>query len=281
MIFQVLLCFNLAGIYDLWQNGGVFMESNGSEERLTIGRAALAKGICREWISGHSKLILISFLTLIALSFCIYLVQSSLGGGSRLGRLETERAFQSWISSDSSGAAEWKELEKPLHRYPDLEAKFGAQIAQKLLAMGDIKKGEAYAKAVLKRAADLNTPFYSAFSNNTLAIASGKYREALAASEALKIQMLQDDAFWEGRDKIVRSGAALYAYNLLRIAMLYQRLGEKEAELQAWEELVQNAGWRGAPINPKTYDPEAYQALLENFTQGDLSLLDYIEQRKR
>jgi hypothetical protein len=31
----------------------------------------------------------------------------------------------------------------------------------------------------------------------------------------------------------------------------------------------------------KTYDPEAYSLLAKNFSQGDVSLLDYIEQRKK
>ncbi|MBI2810774.1 MAG: hypothetical protein HYX67_08110, partial [Candidatus Melainabacteria bacterium] len=97
----------------------------------------------------------------------------------------------------------------------------------------------------------------------------------------LRDDLEKDDVFWDGRDKFVKSGAILYAYNLVRIAALERELGSKDGELKAWEELERNAGWNDRPANLKTYDPEAYALLEQNFTRGDVSLADFIAQRKK
>lgn len=254
------------------------MEKGSQREQLPIGRAAFARVVCIEWIMGHTKTILLSFATLILFSFCIYQVFSRFGDVNVSESSRLERAFNEW--SGSQDLTQLKELEKSVRGHSALEAKYGTLLAQRLLGLGEVKQGEEYARAALKRAQGLNTPYYSDFSKNTLLITSGKYSEALEASEKLKGAMLQDEAFWSGRDKLVRSGSVLYAYNLLRIAMLNQQLGSKEGELIAWDELVQNAGWKGVAVPSRAYDPESYALLLENFTQGDITLIDYIDQRR-
>ncbi len=252
----------------------------GPKEPLLIGRAAFAKVLCVEWLTNHSKTILLSFATLIVATFSLYQIYNRVGSGSGAGYFEAERAYQTWISQESSDAAQFQKVERALRGHPDLKIKFGAQIAQRLVALGEVGKGSEYAREALHRAHDLSAGYYELFSKISLLVASGKYESALKASEELKAQMEGDDSFWQNRDPLVRSGSALYAYNLVRIASLYQELGQKEKELAAWDELVRNAGWKGIPQETKTFDPEAYAQLLQNFTQGDLSLLDYIEKRK-
>ena len=252
-----------------------------SKEELPIGRAALAKAFCAEWISEHSKTILISFLTLLVLSFCLFQLTGKLSSGKKSDYLQVQKAFHAWVSKEGADSQLLSNLEKPLKSHPELEAKFGTHIAQRLLGLGDVRKADSYANAALKRAEELTSPYYARFSRNTLVISQGKYTEALEEAKRLKSELEQDDAFWERRDKFIRSGTILYAYNLVRIASLEGQLGSKEGELKAWEELVRNAGWKDRPINLKTYDPEAYALLAQNFTQGDISLLDFIEQRKK
>ncbi len=250
-------------------------------EQLPIGRAALAKALCADWISEHSKTILLSFGTLIVLSFCLFQVSHRLTFGKKSDYLEVQNAFTAWISQEAQDHALLKNLEKPLGRHPELQAKFGTQIAQRLLSLGEVNKANLYAKAALGRSQDLKSPYYSRFSKNSLAIAEGKYSEALEEAKQLKKDLEKDEAFWEKRDKFIRSGTILYAYNLVRIASLERQTGSKEGELMAWDELVRNAGWKDSPSNLKTYDPDAYSLLAQNFTRGGVSLLDFIEQRKK
>src|SRR5580700_10398436 len=191
------------------------------KEQLPIGRAALAKIFCADWMTQHGKTILFSFLICSVLIFSLF----------------------------------------------QMTSKFFLKT-----------KTDAYAKFDLINSQELTSPYYARFSQNTLTISQGKYAQALEEAKSLKTDLEKDDAFWEGRDKFVRSGTILYAYNLLRIATLEKELGSKEGELKAWEELVQHAGWKGEPVNMKMYDPDAYALLKQNFSQGDVSLLDYIEQ---
>lgn len=251
------------------------------EEQLPIGRAAFAKAFCADWISEHSKTILFSFLSLFVLSFCLFQLMGKFSSGSKSDYLEAQNAFSVWSEGEESDPKALKNLEKPLSRHPELQAKFGNHIAQRLLSLGEAKKADGYISAALKRTRELTTPYYSRFTDNTLAISHGKFEPALEEAKRLKADLEQDDAFWEGRDKFVKSGTILYAYNLLRIAALERQVGSKEGELKAWEELVKNAGWKERPVNMKMYDPEAYALLAQNFTQGDVSLLDFIEQRKK
>ncbi len=255
--------------------------ANQSHDQLPIGRAALAKALCADWISEHSKTILLSFGTLIALSFCLFQVSHRLSFGKKSDYLEVQNAFTAWISQEAQDHALLKNLEKPLSRHPELQAKFGTQIAQRLLSLGEVNKANLYAKAALVRTQDLTSPYYSRFTRNTLMISEGKYLQALEEAKQLKLDLEKDDPFWEKRDKFIRSGTILYAYNLVRIAALERQAGSKAGELTAWDELVRNAGWEDHPANLKTYDPDAYALLEQNFTQGDVSLRDFIDQRKK
>ncbi len=248
---------------------------------LPIGRAAFAKAFCSDWISEHSKKILSSFVVLIGLSFCLSQIIGKFSTRGKSDYLEAQNAFRAWVSSETLNPKIPVALSKPLSRHPELKTKFGAHIAQRLLAFGEAKHSEQYAAASLKRSHDLKTPYYDRFSQNSLAIVQGKYPEALEEAKRLKSDLEQDDAFWDSRDKFIRSGVILYAYNLVRIASLEKELGSKEGELVAWDDLIRNSGWKEPPHNQKMYDPEAYAHLAQNFTQGDVSLLDYIEQRRK
>jgi hypothetical protein len=111
-------------------------------------------------------------------------------------------------------------------------------------------------------------------------IAEGKLLEALAEAKGLKKRMEEDTAFWESRSTVVRHGSLLYAYNLLRIAMLEKAAGSSDGELAAWKELKQNAGWEAVQFTPRAYDPEAYVLIQQNFQKQDVSLQDFIKHRE-
>jgi hypothetical protein len=248
---------------------------------LPLGRAAFAKAFCADWISEHSRMILVSLITFLVLCFCLFQFMGKFSGAKKSDYLEAQSAFSAWTALEAPSPKIPKALANPLNRHPELQAKFGTHIAQRLLAFGETKNAGRYAGAAFKRSQDLKTPYYDRFSRNTLLIAGGEYSVALEEAKRLKSDLEGDDAFWESRDPFVRSGAILYAYNLVRIASLEREMGSKEGERKAWEELILISGWRGSPINKKVYDEEAYAFLAQNFSQGDISLLDYIEQRMK
>jgi hypothetical protein len=252
------------------------MENLKQNGALPVGRVAFAKTMHAQWVAGNSKTILFSALALLATCFGVYQLSGRQGASPSL---HIDKAFQNWIVQEAQDLKVYQQLERPMRQHPELQSKFGTAIAQRLLGLGEVKEATKYANAAFKRSHDLNSPYYAAFSKNTLLISEERFAQALENAQQLKLDMLGDDLFWQNRDPFVRSGSILYAYNLLRIAALQCQLGAKEEERIAWNELLENAGWRGEPLNPKTYDPEAYALLAQNFTQGELSLNDYIQRR--
>ncbi|MBS0620376.1 MAG: hypothetical protein JSS61_02835 [Verrucomicrobia bacterium] len=246
------------------------------KEQLPFGRAAFAKAICVDWITTHSKTMIVSFMTLIAMTFSLYHFMGKWSSGKKSDYMAADAAFDAWYTSESPDASLLKQLEIPLDRHPELRAKFGNLIAQRCLSLGQMQMVQTQMKEAFQRAEDLLAPYYTAFAKTTLLIAEAKHAEALVAAKQLKADLEADDAFWEGRDKLVRSGPVLYAYNLIRIAALERVLGSREGELAAWTEFEKHALSSG-----KMDDPQAYAHLTQNFQEGDVSLLDYIEQRKQ
>jgi hypothetical protein len=251
------------------------------QERLPIGKIALAKTFAIDWVSENSKTVLAALATLFVVLFCLYQLSGKVSSQRRSDFLEAQASYSAWISAVASDAELFKQLEKPLKRHPELQAKFGSLIAQHCLGLDERGAGLKYAVASLKRTRNLSLPYYTQFSENSLKIVNRKFPEALAAAKNLKMQMEKDSAFWESRDKMIRSGHLLYAYNLLRIASLEREIGSKEGELAAWNELIRNAGWNGTSSQTKTYDPEAYQALARTFQDGEISLIEFVQQRQR
>ncbi len=250
--------------------------------RLPIGRIALAKTFAVDWVAQNSKTVLYALATLIVLLFCLYQLSGKIFSQKRSDFIEAQASYAAWVSAVASDADLFKQLEKPLKRHPELQAKFGSLIAQHCLGLEEHKTGLKYAAASLKRTQKLSLPYYTQFSKNSLNIVNGKFAQALGSAKELKAQMESDSAFWDSRDKMVRSGHLLYAYNLLRIASLERETGSKEGELAAWNELLKNAGWGGsAPVSSKTYDPEAYQALGRTFQDGEISLVEFVRERQR
>jgi hypothetical protein len=240
------------------------------EGQLQMGKVAFAKAFCAEWFSGHSKILFSCLVTFVVCIFCLFQFSNKFD----FGKPDLIKNFS------SIGKAEAPELLKQLENQTLSQGQFESQMAQRFLILGDVNTANLYVKEALKKSHDLTSSYYGRFSQNTLKISQGNYVSALEEAKQLKTDLEKDHLFWTRRDKFVKSGTLLYAYNLIRIAALEREAGSPEGELLAWKELVQNAGWEGQPSNLQMYDPEAYALLKSNFQEGEVSLLDFIEQRK-
>lgn len=245
---------------------------------LVIGRVAFAKAVCTSWMVENRRVLLATVLTLLVLCTCLFQLSTKLFPPSNAS-LASKRQFYS--ASLLTDIEELNKMEVSLKKDPHLRAKLGQSLAQKFLAVGDAQKAQKYAKVAFRRTADLNSAYYTRFANNTFAIVNHEYSAALQEAQKLKLDLEQDLAFWDRKDKFLKSGSILYAYNLIRIASLERALGSEQGELLAWNEFVQNAGWEGAPKNPQIYDQEAYSLVASNFKRGEVSLSDFIKERKK
>lgn len=250
------------------------------DDKLPIGRIAFAKSACIDWIAENSKTILISLASLLILLFSLVQITGKYSKGRNVDFFEAQKAYSAWVSSEIGDEELFHKLEKPLNRNPELQAKFGALVAQHFLSLNDAKMAEIYAKQAMKRTANLLSPYYVAFSKNSLLVSKSEFHQALQAAKELKEKMAEDASFWNNKDKMIRSGGLLYAYNLIRIAALEREVGTPEAELAAWDEVAANAGWTSAAATAKRFDPEAYSVLQNTFQEGRISLHDYMMQRR-
>jgi hypothetical protein len=225
------------------------------------------------WIRNH--------LTTIASAACVLVI--GLFGITRFLNVSSpddfriaESTYNKWEGQKGEQLAN---LQKILKRHPELHAKYDGAIAQKLLSSSETGLAASYGKAALKRMEGFS-PYYTDFTSCSLLISDNKLAEALESAKKLKSSMENDETFWQQKSQVVRHGGILFAYNLLRIATLEKAVGTPEGELAAWREFKANAGWQEGQPTSKTYDPEAYQLIQENFQSDELSLLDYIRYRE-
>ena len=193
--------------------------------------------------------------------------------------LAAKAAFAKWNSDSKLDSVHLQTLKSVIKKHPELAAPYESQIIQKMLALGEEKKSRHYVENLLKRAANKPNSYYTKFSKTSLLIEQGERSVALERSVRLKEEMLSDNNF---RQAAMRYGSTLFAFNLLRIAMLSQALEQSDKELVAWRELAEYAKWDnvGNEAPAIHLDPKAFDELLSHFTDKNLSLKDYIKYRE-
>ncbi|MCH9614604.1 MAG: hypothetical protein SP1CHLAM54_14330 [Chlamydiia bacterium] len=135
-----------------------------------------------------------------------------------------------------------KDMSKLLKSHPELKGRYGAVLDQRKIAQGE--------KVHVNL--DDGSP-YAAFAKTTETIVDGRIEEALKEALDLKANL----------DIREEYGKVLAAYNLMRIASLYQELGEFANEKKTLKEL------KDADLAP----------LLSHIRDQEISLLDYINER--
>ncbi len=275
-------------------------------QEIPIGRFGYVKKEVIDWVKMHRNIATLGgALVVVALmgagQMMRWAQEGDLGGGRYGDYISAESAYRKWSESQEG----FEKLEKLIRKHPELYQKYEGAIAQRLLLqttesflpktesskeVRPVSKGSAgssadslirkYAASALRRVGDFS-PYYIRFSKESLLIGEGKLKEALEGAKKLKADMDKDEVFWSEGSQIIRHGSLLYAYNLLRIAMLEKTAGSLDGELAAWKEFKHNAGWLGTVPSGKSYDPDAYLLLQQNFQKSDISLRDYVAYREK
>lgn len=184
--------------------------------------------------------------------------------GARKGRLEEEyvkatRAFVKWEEVLDHKDESFASLESVVKKHPELQAHYDSMVGQNLLAAHATKEARPYIERTLKRTAQ---PLYDQYAQGSLMISERKYEEALKGAQELKGKLQGEDY------------ASLYAFNLMRIAVLSQQLGDQKGELEALREIKRGIS------NETEVGHAGFQQLLSHFTVQETSLLDYIQSRE-
>lgn len=186
-------------------------------------------------------------------------------GPSAKASSEAKLALEQW-KKDPSDLQLQQAMRQALKKAPDFNRSVQAEIAQTLLASGRSEEARSVAGLCVERLRE-DAPLHAAFAETSLLIEQGHYQRALEASVALKERMEPIGA----KAQAIEVGSALYAWNLLRIASLQNRLGNEPGERSAWEDVRELLALPGLSVG---------RLLEANFGVGNFGLTDFIAHRE-
>jgi hypothetical protein len=230
-----------------------------------------------QWIVDNRTKLLSIFAVVIVSVLIITRLSMGAPGEKEANLITTETEFLNLqrvilgIDSEISIDDAFAKVNQLLSKYPELNSKYDAPLAQAFITVQKPNDAQAFAQQSLKRTKENNTPLYQDFAQTTLLIAQEKYPEALVQAQKLKDALLQ-----EAPNKDLKFGSILFSYNLLRIATLNQTLGNKKEELSTWKE------WNEYSTSSKNgIDSKAFNQVTNQLESGNIRLTDYIAQREK
>lgn len=221
-----------------------------------------------EWVINNKQNVLWIIIGLFAILILSYriLMNRSMNEEGDFFRAQTDFSqFQEAALNSKNQLADstaFEDLEALMYRYPELHGKYDASLAQTLLIEEQMPKAQAYAQATFRRTQHEAISHFHDYAAASLLIGEGKYQDALQQSHQLKEKM--------GADSLGTMEETLYFFNLIRLALLSQQLGDGHAEKQLWEE-IENKSRQSASVG----------AALNVFKAGHATMNQYIDQRKK
>jgi predicted negative regulator of RcsB-dependent stress response len=219
------------------------------------------------WISNNGR----TLLWILGAALVFFILYFRFTGGRAATEseyLQADTYFQQFSKGTNEKAQNeaYQKLASILKSHPELQAKYDGQLAQTFLNRNQLPIALDYANRTLNRTASDRLIPFADYARTSLLMADKKYGEALAKATALKQQLLTNSA--------EPGTQTLYLFNLIRIAMIHQQLGQKSEERKAWEEFKQ------APDSKTfTVDPQIFEQVIAELSDGQASLLKYIETR--
>lgn len=219
------------------------------------------------WITKYGSYVFYGAIALFLLMFFVYRMSSEQSSHAEANFVTAANLYQQAVSGkDAVKKTEAiNDLLPILAKQPELKAVYQGDLAQILLERGAIDQALPLANETIARVSSDQIDQYLSYASASLLIEQKKYQEALKEAQQLKEQIKDNDL--------------LNAFNLVRIALLQQELGDREGELQAWEQWKRYAGWKGTAPKEKTLDQKTYFVVQNYYGDGGLSLVNYIESR--
>ena len=195
--------------------------------------------------------------------------------------LSAHLAYNAWNEGEELDTVFLTNLKTYMKKHPELDHRYEKPVLQRLMAHGELKLSLPIIEKGLAKVVERSS-YYDRFGQVSLLVANGHLEKALAESEALKNDLMYDNEFWEVSKKEHR-GSLLFAFNLMRIAMLNQSLEKTSEEYAAWRELKCFASWEEGEValDRAVLDKEAFSTLEKHFSDHGITLKDYIQFRER
>lgn len=218
-----------------------------------------------EWFSAYKQYVIFGLIALLSLILLAYRFLSASSLNSEADYLQAQYEFAQFqdksINSGSNDSENFDKLETILSRHPELHAQYDSLIAQLLIINQNPTQAKPFVERTMNRVAKDHDhiDLYRDYAQTSLLISEGQYEQAIAQAEQLKDKMNQDAK--------QNYGSTLYAFNLIRLATLYQELNRPDQEQKTWEEF-------------KRYQANAEEAFaVEQLFQGSRAFDHYMKER--
>lgn len=235
-----------------------------------------------DWLAQNGKNVIYVLLGLIALFVLVYRVSSSNTAKSEKDYLQAATDFSAFVRDNADDEPttqeSFKRLVALMSNHPELHSAYDGAIGQTLLNRGQTTEAKPFIVNTLKRTQAESLTLYNKYASITLLISEAQYKEALEKSQALQQTML--DELHQGANSEHSFSEVLFAFNLLRIAMLQQQLGNDKEELQTWQQWKNYAGLDRASKQPAIINPMAFRIIIQQLATGSIALPDYIAYRE-
>ncbi len=218
------------------------------------------------WLSAHKNILLWVFFALIIflIIFSRFLNWKTLNAEQDF--FQAQAIFTQFqqatdlSNKDSTSKNDFGQLEALMQRHPELKPKYEGAIAQTLLIEQQPDRAEKMIEDIFNRAKFDYLRSYQDYTRASLLITKGLYIEALQYAQQLRAHLDQIHP---------QNNPILYAFNLIRLALLHQKLKSPQEELKVWEEFQ---------IRTKISDTALVVSQMLNTNQALLN--QYIEERK-
>lgn len=236
------------------------MEKNSEKMRLKL----LSGGGWIYWLMERGKQLLF-LVPLLGIGLYFMVKNTHLKTGREADYLSASVAFDEWEKSNDGQDGKLDQLQLLMHKHPELKVRYEDRIVHKLISMGEFDRALPHAAQALARVEDL-APQWVDFGRTTLLIGKKEYSKAL--SETLRLKRSLDES------SSLKEAGLLRGFTQLRLATLYQKLGNAQEELAVWCDFERAAEGRGS------LSKETFEKLKSHFTERNIDLLDYIRHRK-
>lgn len=222
-----------------------------------------------EWLNANKQKIFWGFLSLLLLLVIAYRFIAHYDHQAENDYYRADAVFLQFQKEVSRGnkeqaAQHLQDLNAIIARHPELKAKYEGELVQDLIIAGDATQAVPLAEDIFQRTITDAIQFYQNYSQATLSISENQYQKAL--EQTIQLQETLNPFVNE------KGFEYLFAYNMLRLAMLHQQLGHQKEELQTWEAIEQ------LPSNIKTVLENSQN---QTYNRGNASFNNYINQRKK
>jgi len=236
------------------------MEKNGEKMRLGL----LSGGGWIYWLMERGKQLLF-LVPLLGIGLYFMVKNTHVKTGREADYLSASVTFDEWEKSSDSQDGKLDKLQQLMCKHPELKVRYEDRIVHKLISMGEFDRAMPFATQALARVEDL-APQWVDFGRTTLLIGKKEYGKAL--DETLRLKKRLDESSSLAEVSLLRG------FTQLRLATLYQKLGNVQEELAVWCDFERAAEGKGS------LNKETFERLRSHFTERNVDLLDYIRHRK-